>query len=121
MIVLDTDVLIEIFDKNSEIGEQALNKIIASNEQFCTTTLNLHEFIYGAIKYAKQTAKISQIPILNYTKQDAELSAKLEVKSEIEGTLRMDSMIAAITINNNAKLYTLNTKHFKNFKELKLF
>jgi predicted nucleic acid-binding protein len=33
MIVLDTDVLIEIFDKRSEKGDEALRKILKSDDK----------------------------------------------------------------------------------------
>ena len=82
MIIIDTDVLIEIFDKKSSKGDEALNKIIQSGESICITAINLHEILYGLHKYAKQIQAILNLPILDYTKKDAKLSAKLEVEME---------------------------------------
>jgi len=115
MIILDTDILIEIFDKESKKGEDALQKILNSNENISTTTINLHEILYGLQKYAKPAHEILQLPIINYTKTDANLSAKIELDTERKGTpiRRTDTMIAAITINNSASLYTLDQKHFQ--------
>jgi len=50
------------------------------------------------------------------------LAAELELKAEERGTpiLRTDAMIAAIAINNSAKLYTLDLKHFKPLEPLGL-
>ncbi|MEM2084028.1 MAG: type II toxin-antitoxin system VapC family toxin [Nitrososphaerota archaeon] len=125
MIVLDTDVLIEIFDKNSVKGEEALKKIIESNESISITVINLHEILYGLNKYAKPIKDVLRLPVLSYRKQDAILASELELKMELKGTLirRMDAIIAAITINNNAKLYTFDVKHFKPLEEygLKIF
>jgi tRNA(fMet)-specific endonuclease VapC len=96
-------VLIEICDKKSQKGEEALNKIIESNENITITAINLHEILYGLQKYAK-------------------LAAELELKMEKTGTTirRTDAMIAATTINNNTSLYTLDLKHFKPLEKLGL-
>ncbi|MGQ9721453.1 MAG: hypothetical protein ACUVXA_09060 [Candidatus Jordarchaeum sp.] len=53
MIVLYTDILTEIFDKESVKRDKALSKIIESNEDIATTSINLHEILYGLQKYAK--------------------------------------------------------------------
>ena len=52
MILVDTDVLIEIFDKNSKKGEDALQRIEEAGEDIALTSLNLHEILYGLYKYA---------------------------------------------------------------------
>jgi len=115
MIVLDTDVLIEIFDKKSEKGDEALKRILESGKSISITVINLHEILYGLTKYAKPVKEILQLPVLNYTKEDAILSAKLELETESQGKAirRTDAMIAAITINAKASLYTLDLKHFQ--------
>ncbi|MDE1861247.1 MAG: type II toxin-antitoxin system VapC family toxin [Candidatus Micrarchaeota archaeon] len=123
MIVVDTDVLIEILDKKSEFGQKALSRIKESMEPFAITSLTLHEMLYGKIKKAKDISDALQLNVLSYTKEDATLSASLEYGAEAQGRTvsRIDSMIAAITINYGAKLYTNNTKDFKDFESLKFF
>ena len=115
MIVIDTDVLIEIFDKKSEKGDEALKKILESGESISTTAINLHEMLYGLQKYAKPVKEVEQLPVLDYTMEDAALSAKLELEAESRGTpmRRTDAMIAAIVVNNKASLYTSDLKHFQ--------
>ncbi len=122
MIVIDTDVLIEILDKKSEKGGDALNSILQSGEEIATTTINMHEILYGLRKYAKPTKETLLLPTLNYTKKDAVLSSRMEPEAEERGTSirRTDAMIAAITINNGATLYTFDLKHFKPLKTLGL-
>lgn len=122
MIVIDTNVLIEIFDRKSQKGDEALNKIVESDENISITAINLHEILYGLQKYAKPVKEILRLPVLNYTKKDARLAAKLELEMERTGTAirRTDAMIAAITINNGASLYTLDLKHFKPLEALGL-
>ena len=53
MIVLDTDVLIEILDKKSKRGSQAFDRLLESGEEVTTTSTNLHEILYGLHKYGK--------------------------------------------------------------------
>lgn len=122
MIVIDTDVLIEIFDKKSKKGEEALKKVIESGEGIGITAVNLHEILYGLQKYAKPVKEIIQLPVLSYTKEDASLAAELELRAEKRGAAirRTDAMIAATTINNGARLYTLNLRHFKPLEPLGL-
>ena len=115
--------LIEIYDKGSKEGEEALNRIKESGDIFCITSINLHEVLYGLMKYAKPSEYLMQIPVLDYSSGDAELSAKLEISMERKGRkmARTDAMIAAIAINANAKLYTNDKKHFKGVAGLELF
>ncbi len=50
MIILDTDVLIEIMQKGSKKGDQIFRILKNSHEEIATTSLNLHEIVYGLIK-----------------------------------------------------------------------
>jgi tRNA(fMet)-specific endonuclease VapC len=125
MIVVDTDVLIEIFDKKSEKGDEALKKIVESGESVSITVMNLHEVLYGLHKYAKPVKDVLRLPVLNYTKEDARLAANIELQLERKGITvrRTDAIVASIVINNKASLYTLDLKHFEPMKAfgLKLF
>ena len=118
MIVLDTDVLIEIFDRRSEKGDDALRKILERNDRISITAINLHEIMYGLQKYARPVREVLQLNVLSYRKEDAQLSARLEVEAEKAGTTihRTDCMIAAVTINNQAILYSMDLRHFKPLK-----
>ncbi|MEM3607213.1 MAG: type II toxin-antitoxin system VapC family toxin [Candidatus Bathyarchaeia archaeon] len=122
MIILDTDILIEILDKKSKAGDEALKRILESGEDICITAINLHEILYSLQKYAKPVKEVLQLPVLNFTKRDANLSARIELEAESRGMpiRRMDAMIAAITINNGASLYTLDLHHFQPLKTLGL-
>ena len=122
MIVLDTDVLIEIFDRRSARGDEALRKLIERSEDVATTVINLHEILYGLEKYAKPVRDVLLLPIIDYTKRDAQLSAELELKAESLGApvRRTDAMIAAIVLNRGASLYTFDLKHFSIFENFGL-
>jgi tRNA(fMet)-specific endonuclease VapC len=125
MIVLDSDVLIEMLDRKSERGSEAFKHLLDSGEDICTTVISLHEVLFGFHKYHKPVADLLQFSILDYTRNDALLSSKLELEAEKVGKPigRTDTMVAAIAINNNAVLYTFNLKHFESLKMqgLKLF
>jgi len=51
LIIIDSDVLIEILDRKSEKGDQALKQIIESGEEIATTAISLHEVLYALHKY----------------------------------------------------------------------
>jgi tRNA(fMet)-specific endonuclease VapC len=125
LILVDTDVLIEILDKNSEKGEEALRRIEDVGEDISLTSLNLHEILFGLYKYAdnKKIEKVKLLDVIDFTKDDAALSAKLEVKAEKKGEKvpRFDAMIAAVAINRGFKLFTFNKGHFEGFDKLILF
>jgi len=122
MMVLDTDVLIEIFDRGSERGDEALEAILGSGEDVVTTSINLHEILYGLEKYAKPVKDVLLLPVLDYTKRDARISAEIEVRAERRGSAirRTDAMIASIAINRGALLYTFDVKHFKSLEDMGL-
>jgi len=122
MMVLDTDVLIEIFDRGSERGDEALEAILGSGEDVVTTSINLHEILYGLEKYAKPVKDVLLLPVLDYTKRDARISAEIEVRAERRGSAirRTDAMIASIVINRGALLYTFDVKHFKSLEDMGL-
>ena len=124
MIIIDTDVLIEIFDKKSAKGNLALKKIEDEGEDIAITSLNLHEMLYGIYKYGKKKKikGLEYLETLEFNRDDARLSAKLELMCERKGKKvgRVDSMIAAISINRKARLFTFNKKHFEVFSELPL-
>lgn len=122
MILLDTDVLIEIFDRQSDRGDEIVGNIAESGETMSTTVINLHEILYGLQRYARPVKEILQLPAIDYRKDDACLSARIEFEAENRGApiRRTDAMIAAIAINNRASLYTLDLKHFTPLKALGL-
>ncbi|MDO9516807.1 MAG: hypothetical protein Q7J10_02045 [Methanosarcinaceae archaeon] len=62
------------------------------------------------------------LDIIEFNKDDTNLSARLEVEAERKGQKvpRFDSMIAAVAINRGLNLFTFNTSHFKVFENLTL-
>ena len=127
MIIVDTDVLIEWLEKNS--SKQSIIEACLStyNEIIATTALNFEELLFGYFKRKGNTIISKSHPIwgivtIPFTLRDALLAAKIEYEMEKKGKKkpRGDVLIAAITINNNASLFTLNKKHFNEISDLKL-
>ena len=117
MLVLDSDVLIEILRRGSHRGAEALETLEALDDDVVTTAINIHEVLYGLLKRCVHLPDLMRIRALPYTREDAALSASLEMHAERAGAPsgRTDAMIAAVAINNNAKLYTFNRSHFHSF------
>jgi predicted nucleic acid-binding protein len=116
MIIIDTDVLIEISDKLSINGEQIYQKIISSGEKVAITSITLYEILYGLIKRKKPIQSLLSFTVFEFGRQDAQQAARLEVELEQKGkkVKRTDIMIASIAINRDAVLCTFD----KDFKEL---
>ena len=119
MLILDSDILIELLMKGSPRGDEALETLKALDDDILTTAINVHEVLYGLVKHGKHAPGLLRIRALPYTRKEAALSVNLELHAERMGTPsgRADAMIAAIAMNNNAKLYTFNRRHFQAFTE----
>ena len=124
LILLDTDVIIEVLDKKSDTGNTLMRRIIESGEECCTSSVNMHEVLYGIGKFSKDSHMILQITTPGYNKNYSELSAALGLSAEKKGRSvpRMDTIVASVAINNGCSLYTLDD-HFEVFTDngLKLF
>lgn len=104
MILLDTDVIIEVLDKKSDTGNTLMRRIIESGEEYCTSSVNMHEVLYGIGKFSKDSHMILQITTPGYNKNYSELSAALELSAEKKGRSvpRMDTIVASVAINTVA-------------------
>ena len=128
MILLDSDVLIEILNKNSRIKDQLIAKIEKDGDQVATTAINFQEILYGILKRKNITELnknhlIYSFDVIPFTKRDAEIAARVEFILEKSGKKKPkgDILIASIAIRTGSKLFTLNKKHFKDIPELNLF
>ena len=76
-MILDSDVVIEILEKKSLKGDEAVKQILSSSEEPCITVITMHEVLLGLYKYGRSLREFLQFPVVNYTKEDAVLSSKL--------------------------------------------
>ena len=122
MIVLDTDVLIDILDKSSKRGDETIGRIESTEEEIWTTAINVHEILYGCLKTSRPVDLLLNLDALPFSREDANLSSRIESGLEKKGATvrRMDAMIAATVINHGGKLLTYDLKHFDRMKEFGL-
>ncbi|MHA1169562.1 MAG: type II toxin-antitoxin system VapC family toxin [Candidatus Hodarchaeales archaeon] len=127
MILLDSDVLIEILDKKSEKGIRLIKILTDRNEAVVTSSINFEEVLYGIFKRMNITElpedhQLRKFPVLPFTADEASLAAHLEVSMENKGMKkpRGDVLIASVALSNNCRLMTLNRRHFKNIPGLEL-
>jgi tRNA(fMet)-specific endonuclease VapC len=64
LILLDIDVIIEFLDKKSDRGKVLMLRIMESWEVYCTSSVNVHEVLFGIEKYPKSSHLVLQIPTL---------------------------------------------------------
>ena len=110
MIIIDTDVLIEISDKRSKKGDQIYQKILTSEDDVAITSITMYEALYGLMKYKKPFQHLFSFHVYEFSNEDAQQAARLELNLEKKGKKikRTDIMIASTTINNGASLYTFD-------------
>lgn len=84
MIVLDTDVSVEILDRRPVKGDEALRRLRNKGQDIAITVINLQEVLYGLAKYATHIREVLLLLVLDFIKLDAELS-ELELKAELSG------------------------------------
>jgi predicted nucleic acid-binding protein len=124
MIIVDSNMLIEILDKGSGDGIDIIQRLEATDEEVVITSINLQEIVYGFGQYGKNNvAWLDQLPVLGFEKKDAVLAANIELGAERKGykISRTDAMIAAMAINRNARLFTSNKEDFLEVPNLQLF
>ena len=114
MILIDSTALIEILEKRSKTGERLYSAIIESGEPICTTSINLHEVLYELKKFNKPIKELLRLPIVDYSREAALLSAQIEYEMEKNGTpaRRTDSMTAGVAVTEALHFLTLDSKHF---------
>ena len=116
MIIIDTDVLIEISDKKSKNGDQVYEKLISRGDNVAITSITLYETLYGLMKSKKSIQHLLSFYVYEFSKEDAQEAAKLELELEKKGKKikRTDIMIASTVITKGATLCTFD----RDFREL---
>ncbi len=121
MIIIDTDVLIEISDRRSEKGEQIYQTIISTGEDIAITSITLYETLYGLMKFKKPFYYLSLFHVYEFSKEDAHQAARLDIELEKKGKKikRTDIIIASTTINKGATLCSFD-QDFQELEEMGL-
>jgi len=120
MILLDTNVLIEILKDNAKT-QQKIAKLPAP---FSISSITAMELIYGA-RNKQETKKLSQfIQLFDLVQVNEPISeTALQLITEYAKSHTLDipnALIAATALTNNASLFTYNVKDFKYIPHLTL-
>jgi len=102
LILLDTDTVIGFLEKNSHKGQTPMFITNKSVEERCISSVHMHEVLYGTNEYSKHSHLVPQVPAVEHSKEDSELSEVLELNAErnwksIQTTAEI---VASIAINN---------------------
>ncbi len=122
MILLDTNIIIELFKGNSE----TINLLKSIKEEnFSISIITSMELYYGALnKRELNVIKkfLKNFELLPINEKISKISLDLiEKYSKSHGLEIPDALIAATAIYYDIPLLTYNRKDFKYIKELKLF
>ena len=87
MILIVSNVIIDILVKDSKRGKNLLDQLKQLNEEFATTALNLEEILYGIYKRTPRQQLpedhlLLQLPTFPFTTKDADIAAWMEVELE---------------------------------------
>lgn len=127
MINLDSDVLIEILNVNSEKRIDLIKKIEETGiEDIRVSSIVLEEVLFGIFKKVgvekSKSHPIFTYPVVIFGREEAIKSADIEVQMEKMGMKKPhgDVLIAATAIHHSAKLFTLNERHYSGIPGLNL-
>ena len=114
---LDTDVLVKILNKKSTQGQEIYEKLEKNGGHFAITSITLYETLHFFTKMKMKTPPIHLLQVYEFSKQDAQKAAELEIELENRGVAVEATVliISSIVINKDASLCSLN----ENFNKLK--
>lgn len=118
MILLDTDILIDILRNY----KPAIDWLKTNEETLSITGFSAMELIQGCdskIEIDEIKKFISKFKIIWLNEYSSAKSVELFAQHRLRNKIGLiDCIIAQISIENNLELHTFNIKHFKSIKEL---
>jgi tRNA(fMet)-specific endonuclease VapC len=125
MILLDTDVCVEILHKNVSVLERRKQE----NDSLSVSFMTAAELYYGAAKSTQMTYNRNLVEkfllTVNIIHSDVEIVRTYgELKAQLEKTgiplADADLLIAATAIEKCTKLITGNSRHYKRIEQLRI-
>ncbi len=123
MIILDTDVVIDLFTGISPEAE-GVSRLI-SQEEAALTSISVFE-LYAGIEGKRRLGQIEtfirDLTIIPLDVIEAALAGKIYTQLKSKGQLigTHDILIAAVCIANGLPLYTKNVIHFSKIKDIQI-
>jgi len=127
MPCLDTNIILDFFNRDKSAVEK-IGTLHKANAQITTTSINLYELYKGVYRSSRKKEGIEKIErliatvsVIDYDSKAAETAVRIVegLRAEGQSISELDSMIAAIAINNDETLVTRDS-HFKRIKELRI-
>lgn len=128
MFLFDTDIITNIFKKNSSQRLLVKLKNLNHKDQF-VSTITIGEIVYGAMKSKRPTYHLDNLtkifmPAVNILTFDCKATFVYgQIRASLENIGKpishTDMQIASIAIANNLTLITGNVKHFERIENLK--
>lgn len=126
MLVLDTNILIEIENNNYKIIDLLKQSIGEFSSNPVITAPSYTEFLYGVLdkpELKKQRSEqfLDDFDLLHTSKNSSRLLANIKYKLEKAGKMIpiFDLFVASIVMDNSATLVTMD-EHFKNIEGMRL-
>lgn len=120
MIILDTDILIWILRKNKEIKNKLIKVTLETDGGLYITPIQIAE-IYAGIRASEEKIIkkfLNSFNIIPIDVQIGELAGRFINQYRKSHSVEIaDAIIAAASIVNNFKLWTLNKKHYPMIKK----
>ncbi len=121
MILIDTNILIEVYRNNKNIIETVQN---IGQHNIAISTITYAELLYGSRNKKELHLIHKDISTLTVLNIDEDVSIKfIELIAEYALSHKLaipDALIAATAICNNLPLYTLNKKDFQFINSIEL-
>ncbi len=128
MILLDTDILINLFDPfkhNHEIVDNTLKQLLSHNIEMYVSTITEIELVQGNKTSTDKKRLIRKLELFKNISISEEISSAAKnlifTYSSSHGLFLADAFIAATALQLDMPLFTLNKKDFKFIKNLKLY
>ena len=120
MIILDTDILIWVLRKNKEIKNKLIKATLETDGGLYITPIQIAE-IYAGIRASEEKIIkkfLNSFNIIPIDVQIGELAGRFINQYRKSHSVEIaDATIAAASIVNNFKLWTLNKKHYPMIKK----
>ena len=120
MIILDTDILIWVLRKNKEIKNKLIKATLETDGGLYITPIQIAEIYAGIRPSEEKIIKkfLNSFNIIPIDVQIGELAGRFINQYRKSHSVEIaDAIIAAASIVNNFKLWTLNKKHYPMIKK----